>query len=576
MPDIFDEIEKNRDVFDEIDSVKPLRLSSPDPALNPEGTITQDSTARQAVDALRGVGKDIGSGVSGGLALAKAGTGPLGQLMGLGFSYAGGSAGQGIEDILRGQQPQGFMNAVNRYHGAGMKGLQDQLMGTSVANLAERALAPNLAKMTPQDLNVSAFAKQNKLPMQPSDIVDSKISKSLEWVGDSTVTGDMLTNYYRRKLGENLKGMVEDVSQKLPNLTDKGTTGNVLMEGIKEAKQGVRAATQEAYAKKSSVLLELGDGKMADGTVSKPLEMSNFIETANKYRYALPEDHPIRQFLASIGDRSGVEGGKSTIKTGMTGKEVDEFTNQIWGKTWKDKQTRAIGFDLWDAVEKDLVKEEPYIWSTIKNAKDIKKLEKDFLANPTVRAIGRKFAQGNPDQLIPSLFRSGNIEEVNTILKALPQEAAEIAKERFVQNILDTSVKDGVFNPDKFLGTYSVYRDQIKNVMPEIGQNLDLLAETMRRSLKDVKAGDRPFNFGSFLKMGGSGGAAPLAASVMGPVGWVVPEGFSMMLAHSLRSPTGVLKKWLTTGLKPEAGLNMLKLGGRFVDFNNNNKGATP
>lgn len=540
---------------------------------NLTGTVTQESFGRQLSDSMRGFGRDVASGIGGAATLAKAGTGPLGQVLSLGGSYAMGSAGQGIEDLTRGEAPPTFGEAVSRYHQAGMKGLKDELIGGSVGKVAEKLLAPNVSKMTPQDLSISEYAKANRLPMKASDVFPSKTAKTLEWVGDSLLLGKATGDYRRKQLSSNIQSIIEDTTKTLPVVTDKGTAGIALSDAIKEARTALKQDTTIKYKKLSAILEDLGDGVRPDGTVDKPLRMENFISVAEKWRNQISnEAEPeLRQFLASIADRAG-DGTNRMYKSGMTGKELDVFQKQIWEQTFKKR--KYVGAELWDAVEKDLIAEEPHIWSSVKEAKDAAKFQTEFRNNPTVKAVASKVARGDVDNVILAAFRSGNIEDVNVIKKAISPEAWDIASSRFVQNILDLSTDNatGAFLPVKFLRGYATYQKQIRNVMPEVADNLDTLAEVMRRSLDDITKGQST-STGTILRGAASGGAVT-GAIASGNVGLLVPEGFSIFMANSMRSPKGKFKQLLTQGFNMPGTTKMLRLGGRFVDFDSPDQGS--
>ncbi|MHC4266543.1 MAG: hypothetical protein ACYSUK_11520, partial [Planctomycetota bacterium] len=363
-----------------------------------EEKIEEYSFGDKLSQAFRGFGKDISSGVAAAKVVAKTGGGAAGQALSLPFAYAGGSAGQNIEDIIRGEKPKTFGEAIPRYHEAGMKGLKDELMGGPLAKLFAPAAKPFAKRMNAEDMAVQQFAKKEGLSLPASSLAESKPARMLEWVGDSLTVGKTIGDAKRKTLRNRLESVLEKTKAGLTT-ADKGTVGVDFAKGLKEAQNALYKKTGKAYTKFGKVLREeYGDAG---------LDMENFIDVANKWRVEIDVDKfpKLRTFLAEIGDREGRFKRAVTGETisGMTGKEIDMFQKQIWEMTYPKHS--YIGGDLWEALQKDLDIENSAVWSKLQEARQANKLKKTWHKNPVVRATAATVAKGDTDRIILNAFR---------------------------------------------------------------------------------------------------------------------------------------------------------------------------
>lgn len=506
------------------------------------GTITQQTVGKRLSEAFSGFGRDVLSGAAATKALTAKGTGPLGQALSVGTSYLGGGGGQMVEDLIRGESPpmtvEGVTEAFKRFHRAGTTAAQYDLLGGPIGEVAGKVAAPFARKMSTEDILAKQFAQRERLPVAPSAIRPTRTAKMFEWTGER-LAGNLITDMRRRQLAEGFERIVKEADESLPFKTDKIEAGMRLGAGVKEAKSDIARRTRQAY---DSFL----DRLRTDFGGGKQLSLENFSQVAEKYREQAKEGSELRQFLAQIADRKGQ----------FSVEEMDNFQKQIWNRTWPKKG--HIGGQLWDALDKDLAAEGAEYAALLKSAKDTAKLAHEFKKDPTLRVILRQYGN-DPERVILNAFRAGNFQSVNRIKQLVDRETWETARSQFVKNILDTGYnQEREFVPAKFLNNYRKYEKQIRNVMPETADRLDMLAIIIERSLTDLRPTSRIGAVGDLALAGAMGTGAALSSPAL-----AVPFGFTAILAYSMRNPKGWMKKWLTTGFLPSK--QMLRLSPRFL-----------
>lgn len=419
--------------------------------------------------------------------------------------------------------------------------VQTLLDVATVASPVSRAI-PSLKlggkALTAEARAAGKLAEEAKLPLSAAALNPSKTAGAFEWVGQALQPGKAWANMKRKQLQVGLTRMMDEAVGRLPKSTEKYEAGVQVAQGLKEAKAGLKAGEKAAYGKWENAL---GSGGHL---------MDNTVAAIDKIKEGTKGE--LRAWLEAYSKKGA----------GWTSTDVDAFQKQIWSKTWG---TDLRGGELLEALKKDLG---PEMTALLDEAKESSKLFRAFSANQTVRDVLRRYAQ-DPENAIRAMFRTGNMEDLNLIKKAVSPEVWDIARSRFIENLFDASTEisgtQRAFNPQKFSDIFSKYQRQIKQVMPEKYDYLKRFADLSKMAVQDLNK-ISPDTFMSWQ----TGATSALAGgAAMGNALMVVPMGFSFAISKSIMNPSGWLKKWLTEGFKmPELSrgarrANVLQIGGR-------------
>jgi len=490
-------------------------------------------SAKEWIGKARGTGRNVGGmlGGAGAVALTK---NPVMAVPGAAWA---GALGEGVEQELfkaldiptEVPIPDDAIGSLKNMGNAAI----EQGLGESLGMLG----GPLVGKLSKPLTREAELAAKNNLPISPSSIGGGKQAKMLEFIGESLPTGKVWVQHKRKQLSDSLIKMAEDVKDKIPIRTDQFNAGVGLAEGIKQGAKNLHAKSKAGY---DAFYDSMGSGMVP---MNKTWEtVDNLILTKAK---DLNQEQ--RAFLEAFRGKSAT----------WSVDDVNDFQKSLSNKFFKKSPDKWK--TLTNALKED-IGEEPLarLEAARKDWQDFK----TFNANPTVKAIKQKYRQ-EPDKVIFAAFKSGNIEDINTIKKAVDPEVFNTAAGGFVENIMDTCTRvegpNVIFEPLKFVRNFEKYGRQIENVMPDIYSNMEDFYVMTKASIPDIKKS----NMGSFEKgWQVLAGTAMIGGATQTPL-IVVPATFSAIVAKSVMNPKGYMKKYLTEGVSEETSKLGLRVGGR-------------
>ena len=530
-------------------------LPNPSPGVVPAASNFNDTIqGLKDPNTWKGTGMGVGAGVGAALGL------PFGPAGAVGGAAVGGAGGEAIEQIvmrfLGGNAPETSQEAMGEINKAAAFGGGSEMAPMAAGTL----LKPFADKLGPLAKNLITRSQAENLPIKASALHPSKTAKFFEWTADSMAPGRMMTKRKNQQLLDGLEAGLKEVQESIPARTDKITAGESVGIAVKEAKTAATKRTRDAYQKFEEAITETFG--------NSPISTENTREAITKSIGKTAEGSAEREFLENT--LRQIDSGEPIT---MSGEQLNYFQKNIWDNFYPKK--KFVGRDLWDGLQKDIESEVSNLWPVLESAKDAKKLEKAFIQNPTLKAISQRIARGEPDKVILAMFRPGNFEQLKQVRQTMSAETWDLAKGRFVENIIDTGIdpQTGIFYPERFLKNYSNYQRQLENVAPEIAGRLDDFAEIMSRAVGTgeigAKAAAKDNSLANTARMVFAGGPlglagkAALSGNPAAAVGFSVPPVFAALVSRSIRAPKGLFKKWLTTGLDAKALTGALRYGGK-------------
>ena len=470
--------------------------------------------------------------------------GPLGSAVG-GFTMEG--ARQGIEQgILGTEEFPGFGENLGAMWDKGKEAFVGDVAGAGIFKglgvVAKPAQLTKTGRMyldSDEIKRATELIEKHNLPISPAALVANQKGglpiKVAQALSDYTPAGMMWNAHKRAQLTDAVAYM------------SKGVTDDMPGAGMSQFDVGAQVFEDLARIRKTS-FAEATAGyepfKRALGTDPRPMESTRAaLQNVRDTVQGKAAKEYADEWLGKIADG------------GMTPDQIYEFQKGIWKASRKAKSTE-MGAALWNGLKADLSESEMLL---LEAAKDKWKLVFEFKDNPTLKALMRK--SNDPEKVVLNLFRSGNLEEVNTLRKAMDPEVFDIAKTRFVENLLEAGQKPGEFDGGQFLKMFKKYEKQLKNVLEEDEfANVSQFSEIVEASQWDMKMVKRgpADKFG--LPLAGTGAIA--YEITKNPAKGLAVMGSNWLFAKSLMNPTGVVRKFLTTGLEPSAILEpMAKVG---------------
>jgi hypothetical protein len=187
--------------------------------------------------------------------------------------------------------------------------------------------------------------------------------------------------------------------------------------------------------------------------------------------------------------------------------------------------------------------------------------------------VAKSLASGNltSSQITARIFRAGNEKFIKKLSETLPEETWNSLKAQNLANLLENFSSQS----DKVPGARILDKgDQLvkwiennKTVLkeaydPQTVEALENFSQLAKASKGEASEyGKDLSNFSSLLNLGGLGGGFYAEPNIL-----VVSTPALMWAAKSMMDPNGVIKQWLTTGLKgAKTAGEAAKLGGRAV-----------
>ena len=497
-------------------------------------------------EAWRGTGPAVGSTL--GLALGLPGGPPLMA----GMSGIGAMGGEALEQLIyqaMGKGPKTPQEAAQRITTQGSLGAIPELAQPVIS----KTLAPYAKNLPTQVKDVMRLAREKNLPISPKNMfpgdVPTKAANTFQWVGDKLPFGNVWGTRKRKQLADGFVKMFDESMEELPVRMDAKKAGRYVGDEFNDIRTILKAKKEDLYKKEFPAALDRVVN-MAGGELSMPQTLA----ILDKYK-----TNP------NLGDRARkwiTRWSKERKKWNAA--QIHDFQANVWGQLYKESPT--IGGDLINAVKADVG---GYVGGYLERAKGAHKVLMEFNKHPVTQVIANRYnVKGRPEHVIKAAFDARKPEDVLEVKKYVSKETWDVMKSRFVENLVDTAMKDEgfgrVFLPNKWINTFNSYDDHIKAVMPEIYDTMSeftLLTKAATRDLKEANI-DLGQKMLQTATMAGAGGLIPFAKGV-GKAAIAVPTGFSFVLSKSLMNPKGWMKKWLTTGIEGKPIKEGLRLGGR-------------
>ena len=454
-----------------------------------------------------------------------------GVVGGAAIGGAGGMAYEQIAKYLQGKGPETSQDALKQINEAAAFGGGAEMAGPAIGQLAK----PLSREMGPLAQKIWDTAKAAKMPLPASAFKPSQSVKAFEWFGRALPTGRGVMQHEQKVLLNNLEKMMDDTVSKIPMRVGKYEAGEKLLSGLQEAKETTKtlAKTQYQLWKKT-----LGEGRAMSNTAKVISQEADSVKSP-----------AIRAYLEAFSGK-----GENWVA-----KDIYDYQQLIWKKTYKAMP--QLGGKLEEALKKDLGEE---LYKGLQKGKAAWAQYRKLAENKTIKAMATKY-RIDPDNVLYAAFKAGNFDDVALMKSSVKPETWELAKNRFVENIIDTSMDrtKTQFMPDAFAVNFEKFGRQIKNVMPEIYENMNdfyLMVKASQPFTKQMQ----PLTGMAKMAMQGVAAAGVGASAYVSP--WIaVPYGFSASIAHSITAPGGYLKKYLVKGFPAvaEAMKQTTRFGGR-------------
>jgi hypothetical protein len=463
-----------------------------------KGTI-KETTVK---DDLRGTGKAVGSAVGsvapllipgpGGIAM-KAARPVIGSILGT-------IAGEKAETLARGEsQPftlEGIKKEFQSLPGLAKEGAMAE-MGGQIGGTFLQTLATPFKKSFMEALASDPIAMGGQklvrkgLPISPDIISPSRVTGAFQWLSDLPGPGKFITRHAREKL---TKGLTNVFDSEL-------VTRGVDLPSPKIDIKNVISSKNKMFNKMYGAAKKYGgrDAHISVDNISQYIKESSETFTGKGDQYW---DGEATEFLKGMS-----ENGTVTLQ------EVNDLANTVWNRYGKlQGRQKLMRGGLLDAIKADLNS-----FETDRGIRVTKKFE-----------IGRKL--------------SGMVKE--------------FGKARYIEKLVDnaTSFNPATealeFNPLMFVKRVKNNKNTLKRMLrPEQFDRLNRFVDMAEATIPDKQrlAGQKT-SFVDIAAMSAMAGATLKAPLLL------IPAGFQATLAKSIMNPTGIMRKWLTTGFEPAIG----------------------
>lgn len=392
-------------------------------------------------------------------------------------------------------------------------------IATVVAPVAKRIPGFKLGgKELPAEAQAAMkFAEKEKLPISPDVFTQNKFQRGARWLTESIPVvsegGNLVANKMRGKLNEKIISMRDNF------LKDFGLPAPGTAKAMKEQATGL-------YKE----MLQAG-GEIPSQAYPNVAEMVKGIANSAEFK-SLPTQ--TKDVLVKAVKEMAENEGKLAIET------VNDLSAKAWGggnvRSFNKIQNQPTMGKLKEAISTDLQAVEAAtgakVYEAYKQAETLSKSKHSAAAADTLWNIlkNRDVYYQNPNTGT-YYFRPARFKEL------LAQKESLLSK-------------------------------QLK-ASPEKWEQIKQFADNLSYATMDIAKLEKAQSVTGTMKSLGFGGGG-LRVIVAKPI-LAVPAGFDAILAHSLMSPKGVLKKWFTEGMnvapgkavKKAAKTNVLQIGGR-------------
>jgi len=416
---------------------------------------------------------------------------------------------------------------------------QAELIGHGVVGVGAKIAKPIAASLSKAQKEILSFAKENKIPLSPSKITNSTISKILEGGSDVILGGKLVGTVLRRKLMTRFNQMTADLVKGQGKLLGNSVVGP---QAKAEFRSVLSSTESQAKALSTNFLRSVPVEKVKASNFKKLL--TNIGKQAKSPSMKRFVQNELAQF------------GRTSIKTA---ENLETSMRQIASVRPKGTD-RKFMTEMRAAIVEDFRKSGADM-DLLKKANDFFRQKQALLSSGSAKRLaGVGGGHHGPSELADAavtreIFKSGNETFVEQLQKELTPETWEALKVQNIANLIKGQTREiqggfGLkFLDGSKLGTIldnnkkifiKVYGEQTFKSL----ENLAKLAEAGKSEVGQLALGNPAavFRFATSLATVGGAAAGPL-------VGVALPQGGSAAIAHSLISPNGLLKNWLTTGL---------------------------
>jgi len=400
---------------------------------------------------------------------------------------------------------------------------------------ARKIMQPS-GKLRPGGERVQKWVKEHGAGPRPSSYIESPSLNLMERTAGLLPGGKLTQKIYAHKIETKIDEAVSDLRKSLPSPgSGKDVAGEAITESIATAKIEIGLDTRKAYKHFTDSITPayLTTDKATEFRGIETKNLSNLLGKNIEELDPLLQEHILKYM-----DETGA----------LSPQNAHDFQNELWNLTPKTERKKT--WIVFEAFRKDL-KEHDKRYGTnseasFRAAQDAYQVQRAFESNPQLKTILRA-ANNDIERVIYSTFREGNTKTVNTIRKYMDIESWDIARSRFLENLIDAAApQEGLmrkFIPAKFAESVQKYERQLRNVFPDEIENILDFAAVCRAATKDVALAREPILKSLSLPGVLTAGAKYAGASPTGGIS-VISNLMATGITNELMRSRGAFRQW--------------------------------
>jgi hypothetical protein len=456
-------------------------------------------------------------------------------------SGAGGAGGETAADVVQGNEidPKQALQTAREYGAA-------ELGGELVSKVASKVLAPAKNAITDQAKKLLKFAQKENIPITAGALVPGMTEKIVQGGADNFIPSRLVNNHYREKMITRMNELMNEIPQNVGNVLGKEESSLITTEAFRAASNA-----KQAMAKKlrTDFLETIG--------AETPIKVKSTEALLNKI---LPQvkDNELRNFieieLAQI--NKGVKSADS-LETSLG--QISAVKARGTDKKYLTQIREAIKDDFKSAGA-DMEK--------LSHSGNFFSMNSDLLASRSAKRLMNENLTSQ--QMTAEIFKSGNENFVKQLAKELPKETWDSLRAQNLANQLENfSTQSNKISGVRVLDKGDQLVKWIENNRPILREAYDPqtieafenFAQLAKASKGEVSAFNKDLAALGNANLAFGAGAAYLDAGTL-----MISTPVMMGVAKSMMNPDGLVKQWLTTGLKgAKTAGEAAKLGGRAV-----------
>lgn len=460
----------------------------------------------------------------------------------VGAAGTGGAVGETSADVVQGNEidPSQVAQTAAEYGAA-------ELGGEVVSKVAGKVLAPAANAISDQSKKLLAFAKKEKIPISAGALVPGMTEKIIQGSTDNFIPSRLVNQHYRGKLITRMNELMGEIPERAGQVLGKEESSLITTEAFKTA-----VNTKKAKGKRlrTEFLETIGPATVV------PVKNT---EALLKKISPQVKDPALREYI----ERELADTTKGT----KTAEMLDQSLNQISSVRAKgaDKkyltEIRQAIQDDFKAVGADIEK--------LSNANNFFAMNAELTDSP----IAKKLMDGNltSQQMTAQIFKAGNESFIKKLGKELQPETWNSLKAQNLANLLENYSTQSDKVPgarildkgDQLVKWIENNKSMLKEAYdPQTVEALENFSQLAKASKGEaVKYGNDMSNFGAMANLGGLSGGAYFEPTTL-----MVSTPALMWVSKSMMDPNGIIKQWLTTGIKGGEKIGeAAKLGGRAI-----------